>query len=225
MLEKIKPGRLLAELGVVILGVAIALAADGWREDQELRDRELAYLQAIKADMTEAREVLQSAFAEDTDYLEKTGKVLALLRSTEPLDATSTPMSFPLAQFSVPIGTLKALINSGELNLVLENELRTTLITETAKLETYLSWIDQAAGQAIPNLRDVLLELESIRIGALTAGETVTPDSYRASPQIAAGYITHAVILQNTVSSLRSAGHSVENIHKAVSHELSQRGH
>ena len=46
MFERLKPGRLLVELGVVVLGVGIALAADSWREDRELRARELAYLRA-----------------------------------------------------------------------------------------------------------------------------------------------------------------------------------
>ena len=55
MFEQLKPGRLLIELGVVVLGVGIALAADTWREDLELRDRELAYLRAIDADMEESR--------------------------------------------------------------------------------------------------------------------------------------------------------------------------
>ena len=71
MFERLNPGRLLIELVVVVLGVAIALAADGWREDRELRTRELAYLRAIEADMEKAASVLTVAYEEDSEYVER----------------------------------------------------------------------------------------------------------------------------------------------------------
>jgi hypothetical protein len=226
MFERLKPGRLLIELGVVVLGVGIALAADTWREELELRDRELAYLRAIEADMEEAANVLESAFDEDSEYAEKTKASLALLLSNAPPTSEegdwSARVTFSLAQFSVPTGTLHALIGSGDLTLVLSEELRATLIAEYAAIGTYQSWIDQAAVQAFPNMRDVSLELQVLRIRA--TGEPITFESFRQSPQIAAGFLTHLTILRNILNSIQSTKESVGNIHNAVKKELERRG-
>lgn len=119
MFEKIRPGRLLVELIVVILGVAIALAADSWREDRELRAQELAYLHAIESDMEKAGSVLDAAYEQDRKYADKMIVALELLQSEEPLSAsaerdwTGWSSEFSLALFSVPTGSLQALIGSG----------------------------------------------------------------------------------------------------------------
>jgi hypothetical protein len=85
MFQGLKPGRLLIELGVVVLGVGIALAADSWREDRELRSRELAYLNSIAADMEEAARVLIATIEKDLENAERIKKSLSLLQSEAPL--------------------------------------------------------------------------------------------------------------------------------------------
>ena len=93
---------------MVVLGVGIALAADSWREDRELRARELAYLRAIEADMEKAASVLNLAYEEDGEYAERIKTALVLLQSETPLSASAESdragwaVRFSLAQFSVP---------------------------------------------------------------------------------------------------------------------------
>ncbi len=228
MFERLKPGRLLIELGVVVLGVAIALAADSWREDRELRTRELAYLRAIEADMEKAAGVLNAAYEEDSEYAERTKTSLALLQSEAPLSAseksdwTGWTVRFSLAQFAVPTGTLQALIGSGDLGLVLSEELRATLIAEFAAINTYQSWIDQAFAQALPNSKDVMLEMEILRIQA--AGKIVSLDSFRNSPRFTTSYLTQLNLLANILTSIRRMSQAVDNIHNAVEKEIEQRG-
>ncbi len=219
---------MLVELAVVVLGVGIALAADSWREDRELRARELAYLRAIEADMEEAASVLGAAFEEDSEYGERVKKSLALLQSEVPLSAsaesewTGWAARFSLAQFSVPTGTLQALIFSGDLGLVLSEELRVTLIAEYAAINTYQSWIDQAFAQALPNSKEVIFEGEALRIQA--AGKIVSLDTYRKSPRFVASYLTQLNLLANILSAIQSMSEAVDNIHAAVEKELERRG-
>ncbi len=222
MFERLKPGRLLIELGVVVLGVGIALAADTWREDLELRDRELAYLRAIDADMEEATNLLKEAFDENSERADQTEASLALLYSEDslpvPADWTAT-VRFSHAPFSIPTGTLQALIGSGDLGLVLSEDLRAILIKEDSALKTYQSLFDQAAAQSFPNLRSVTFEVEVLR-----GQSAISFDSYKKSPEIKTGYMTHLNMLRNMLSSIQRSRESVDNIHKAVEEELEQRG-
>jgi hypothetical protein len=230
MFEQLKPIRLLVELIVVVLGVGIALAADSWREDRELRSRELAYLRAIETDMEKAASVLKAAYEEDSDYVEKIKASLALLQSEAPLSAsgqsewTGWKGSFSLAQFSIPLGTLQALIGSGDLGvgLVLSEELRATLITEYASINTYQAWVDLAFAQALPNSTEAAFAGEVLRIQA--AGEIVPLESFRSSPRFIASYRTQLGLLRNIMSAVQSMIEAVDNIHAAVAKELEQRG-
>jgi len=229
MFERLKPGRLLIELGVVVLGVAIALAADSWREDRELRSRELGYLRAIATDMEKAADVLKAAYEEDSEYVEELRNSVTLLQSNVPLspsekrDWTGWNTRFNLAQFSVPTGTLQALIGSGDLGigLVLSEDLRATLIAEYAAINTYQSWIDEAFAQALPNSRAVTLAVEILRIQA--DGEIVPLDAYRQSPQFTTSFLTQINLLLNILSAIQSMSEVVDNIHTAVETELESR--
>ena len=127
-------------------------------------------------------------------------------------------MRFNLALFSVPTGTLNALIGSGDLDLVLSEELRATLIAEYAAINTYQSWIDQAYAQALPNSKEANFAMEVLRIQA--AGKVVSLDSYRRSPRFTTSYMVQRNLLINILSAIQSMGKAVENVHAAVEREL-----
>jgi hypothetical protein len=228
MFQGLKPGRLLIELGVVVLGVGIALAADSWREDRELRSRELAYLNSIAADMEEAARVLIATIEKDLENAERIKKSLSLLQSEAPLsepekrDWEGWTGRYNFALFAIPTGTLQALIRSGDLGLIISEDLRATLITEYAAINTYQSWIDQAFAQALPNLKDITLEIEIQKFQF--GGKVVSLDSFRKSPQFVASHLTQLNLLANMLSALRSMSRAVDNIHKAVEKELTLRG-
>lgn len=254
MFERLKPGRLLVELIVVVLGVGIALAADSWREDRELRARELAYLRAIEADTEKAAGILKAAYAENIEYAERIEESLALLhvievttdkdgqeqlvypavngkgtgKSEDPLSASEEApwegweVKFSLAQFSVPTGTLQALIASGDLGLILSEELRATLVTEFSAINTYQSWIDQASAQALPSGMEATYEMEVLRIQA--AGKVVSLAALRNSPRLTTSYLNQLNLLGNILTSMRSITASMDRIHQAVQKELEQRG-
>jgi hypothetical protein len=131
-------------------------------------------------------------------------------------------VEFSLAQFSVPIGTLQALIGSGDLGLVLSEELRATPITEYAAINTYQSWIDQAPAQALLSGMEATYEMEVLRIQA--AGEFVSLAALRNRPRLSTSYLNQLNLLRNILTSMRSMTASVDKIHKAVEKEIEQRG-
>ena len=79
--------RPLLELGAVFLGVLIALAADAWWQGREEIDREMWYLRAIQADMTETIEDADVALGQDSVQRANATEFLGLLRSAEPRSA------------------------------------------------------------------------------------------------------------------------------------------
>jgi hypothetical protein len=111
---------------------------------------------------------------------------------------------------------------SGDLGLVLSDELRATLIAQYAAINTYQSWIDEASAQALPNSNAVTIEGEVLRIQA--AGKIISLDSFRKSPRFIAGYLTQGNLLRNMLSAIQSMSKAVETIHAAVEKELEQRG-
>ena len=128
-------------------------------------------------------------------------------------------MRFSHAPFSIPTGTLRALIGSGDLGLVLSEDLRAILIKEDSAIKTYQSWFDEAAAQSFPNLRSVTFEVEVLR-----GQSAISFDSYKKSPEIRTGYRTHLNMLGNMLSSIQKSMEAVDNIHKAVEEELERRG-
>ena len=78
---------------------------------------------------------------------------------------------------------------------------------------------DEAAAQSFPNLRSVTFEVEVLR-----GQSAISFDSYKKSPEIKTGYMTHLNMLRNMLSSIQRSRESVDNIHQAGEEELEQRG-
>lgn len=221
--------QLIAEFFIVFVGVAIALAADDWRGDREERNRELAYLLAIDADMKSASDVLETALSDNNEFARNSSAALAVLRSTEPPSPESTAkfnlgLNFSVSEPAVPIGTIRALLESGELSIILSDELRATLISELAEIERNLSWISRVADQALPNIRIVNVEFEAQRLKYGTVDETALFNAYRETPQLLVGFVTHLRLLNNIITSINSVNAAVVNIQEAVTAELAVRG-
>jgi len=221
--------QLVAEFIIVFVGVAVALAADDWREAREERSRELSYLYAIESDMRAASHELESVLADNNEFTKNLKAALAVLQSTDPVtpelvEKVNSGSDFRLAEPAVPIGTLRALLESGELSIINSNELRAILITELANIEQNLSWISRVSSNALPNLRRVNIEFEEKRIQNRLTGEPVLFDAYRESPELIVSYQTHLNLLSNIATSINAIEKSSLTIQEAVTMELMNRG-
>ncbi len=93
---------LLLELGVVFLGVFIALAADSWSQSSQEAERALAYMRALQSDVIEAQDRVGTAIGETSAFLEENVAFLDLLRSDTPIGDTTTFAQLSIAPLITP---------------------------------------------------------------------------------------------------------------------------
>lgn len=134
--ELIPWGRLLAELGVIIAGVLIALAVDAWWERQQEQERAEEYLQQLLVDLQQTQRSLQGAIEGDNRTLERVNSVLnrAYTGPFPPADSLDLPSGY---NFFEPLtGTLTALVESGDLRLIDSDSVRFELLRFSALIES-----------------------------------------------------------------------------------------
>ena len=127
--------RLLAELGVIVGGVLIALAADAWWGRRQEQAEARAYLQQLLVDFQETDRRLRATIAADTRTLEEvTAVVDRAFRGVYPSpDSLNLPTRY---NFFEPLtGTLTALVESGDLRLIRGDSLRFELVTYLALID------------------------------------------------------------------------------------------
>lgn len=158
--------RLLAEFAVVVLGVTIALWADGWAAERRERTVETARLRALQDNITETLSALAAA-------REEAGGAAAALR-----DLVSRPRSAWEAQdlqeailfgvtygpaFTPEMDVYEDLKSSGELALLTDPEVRRSLSAVESRLEMVAaSQADLAFVQQL-NLDTYLLDRTDLR--------------------------------------------------------------
>lgn len=145
--------RAAAELAVIILGVTIALSADGWVARRNDRAVETARLRALSENITQTRVGLRHEKANCDSAL----VALRELASAGPSDWTSTAVARTLSRgilyvtvFRPDLNVYDDLKNSGELSLLRDTELRRTLSALDSRLEQFrLSQSDMATVQQL----------------------------------------------------------------------------
>ena len=127
--------RLSAELGVIIAGVLIALAADSWWEQRQEHRRAQEYLQQLLSDFRETEQGLKGAIAGDTEKLESASRVIdgAYRGRFPPADSLALPTGYFF--FRPLTGTLTALVQGGDLRLLRSDTLRFELVEYLATID------------------------------------------------------------------------------------------
>lgn len=220
-------GRLLVELGVVVLGVLIALAADSWWQNREEASRELAYLEAIRADMIQTLDTLEVTMAFNSEKLARaTGVYEGLSDRSKP---DSLVVSFDFINFyppSLATGTIDALIMSGSISLIRSEEVRAQVIRTAAAMDEGRELSRDLGGIAF----QVTFELTQTVWPALSvvdgAGNRQPPTlgSLRDIPGAAPGLLGFASVLSNQEYWSGSARRAAEDLLAVVEQELDARG-
>ncbi len=130
--------RLIAELGIIILGVLIALWADGWVSDRQDRDKEAARIAALRDNVVATRErivrsremaefvigkLMQVAYWEDLENFQE-----------EKL-STLVPAYLAGPEFTPQMNVYEDLQNSGEIALLTSDALRQALARMRSELD------------------------------------------------------------------------------------------
>src|SRR5687768_12316825 len=127
--------RLFAEFGVIVAGVLIALAVDAWWERQQQQKQAEEYVQQLLVDFQKTQRRIQGTIEGDTKTLERVNSVLnRALRGPFPAaDSLDLPTGYNY--FEPLTGTLKALVEGGDLRLIRNDSIRFALVGFSALID------------------------------------------------------------------------------------------
>ncbi len=214
---------LLLELGVVFLGVFIALAADSWWQSLQEAERELAYMRALRSDVIEAQDRVGAAIGETSAFLEEIEAFLDLLRSDGPIPDGTTRAPLNVAPLTVPMGTLDALLETGDVNLLSDQELRTTIINERSEIGTWLRLYEQFTTEVLANVARHIVAIEELRDEYRVGAAPLPVAAIRGSPPILGTYEAHRLALTNHLSFMNSISESLAVLGTSVTDALGGR--
>ncbi len=145
-LSSVRARRLAAEFVLLVAGVLTALGVDAWWQGRTERVREAEYLDQLHEDALENRRRLAEALTIERDQLARADAVQRALRSRQPMDrdsATSWMIREPtFPWYSDPrvlTGTIVALVETGDINLIRQGDLRSAIIGYLGQLEADLA--------------------------------------------------------------------------------------
>lgn len=131
-----------AEFLLIVTGVLAALTVDAWWQGRLDNQREHQYLEQIEADVGSNHERLQEALELEQDQLQRAQSMLAALRGTIPISGDSATSWMkrdpPFPWYSDPRvldGTMVALIETGDINLIRDPVVRSGLIEYLGQLQ------------------------------------------------------------------------------------------
>ena len=151
---KINYLHLSAEFVVIVIGVAVALAAESWRQDLLERSAETEYIERLNIDLQQDQENLKAFIEDSLELLASTNHLISVLESSARnldrdevisnlLVASSTPTFSVLTIQDI---AYQELINTGGFNIIESSAVRQD-ITEYYRLAT----INKNAAERIPN--------------------------------------------------------------------------
>lgn len=144
----------LAEFVLIVAGVLAALGADAWWENRQDHERERTYLAQLVADTRGNERRLEEALAQEQMQLEATKAVLGALRSAEPISGDSarawlTRRAFYYSDPRLLLGTFEALLQTGDLNLLRDDQVRSAVIAYAnqvnADMAEFGRWIEASS--------------------------------------------------------------------------------
>ena len=136
MIGRDRIGRSLAELGIVVVGVMIALAADSWRESWVESREESQYLERLRADVSDGLAVLKNERETYRAVKAATSALMEFADDNEPslnaaavvdLVVEATQMGFGRNEMASDV-TYREMVQSGRLNLIQNQDVRKGIV-------------------------------------------------------------------------------------------------
>lgn len=132
------------EIGIVFVGVVVALAAGAWWEDRQDEARAVAYLEQIAGELAESESELDEVV---TSML---GQVAAAAQLTRAAYAAEPPTEAELrawalrnsyyAQPVLTMGTARAMVATADIRHVSDRGLRTRIVSAVNAIDDYETW-------------------------------------------------------------------------------------
>jgi hypothetical protein len=126
-------GRFVAELMLIVAGILIALAIDGWVSDARDRRAETSYLELLSRDIDEVRQQAEAQVAFERDKIVMAGRAYAALSSPDPAasrDELGESLALLTGRRTLSLGsaTYDQMVSSGRLRLIRDAKLRDALV-------------------------------------------------------------------------------------------------
>jgi hypothetical protein len=217
--------RAIRDVVLIVVGVLIALAANAWWQARADRERERVYIRQLLADARESERALRPAFQLDSTTAHGMQRLLSALDRVPvpPRDSLRAWMQRPPVVYSAPrprLGTVNALIQTGEIRLFRDERLRSAVIDYASTMEEERTEASRAVEVLVPG--GLLLAKRFHEAGLspagtgpdgrfrpadlerLTAGLATRWPAIRSDPQVFEALLHAAVGYSNRVSSLRA---------------------
>lgn len=206
-----------AELAVVFVGVLIALGVNSWWASHQDHARLRADLQTLAQDMDQAALVLDSAIRYDSANVALLTEIHdgLLAHDSARYDRLSSLPTIGIRIAPVPLGTLRFLVDGGEVRLIRNSEVRASLIEDLSKIELYQGWMDDLATEGRR-----AFEAVSRAADASAARGTRWPEAAVGNPDVISAMTLGASRISNIVLLQRRILDLVEEIRSAAGGKL-----
>jgi len=133
-------GLFVAELVLVIAGIVIALAVDGWISDSHDRQTEVVYLELLARDIEGIRHQVDLQIEFEKERIDIAATVYAALTTSDPKTKRAEigsllAMLVSRRTLSLSSATYDQMVSSGHLQLIRNHELRNMIVRFFAELE------------------------------------------------------------------------------------------
>ena len=133
-------GFFVAELVLVIAGVLVALAVDGWISDSHDRQTESVYLELLARDIEGIRHQAELQIEFEKEKIDTAAKAYAALSTSDPRTkrteiGASLAMLVSRRTISLSSATYDQMVSSGHLQLIRNHELRNRIVRFFATME------------------------------------------------------------------------------------------
>ena len=211
------------DIAIVVVGVLIALAADAWWQGLEEQRREQHYLRALEADLAGAKDALVEIRRETVASQEDIEAFMQVLEGDGPIPEGLEQVPFYLPLVDLPMGTMDALLSTGDLRLLRDAQLRQVITSEHARMAAVRRRFDVIADTDYRNYEAYVISATDLRLaGGLTG---VPPGALpvsmlRGRPEIIGRYSVLARMLNNQLAMLGHFEDSLAALEEALASGL-----
>ena len=152
-----KWGFFFAELVLVVVGILIALAIDGWIGDSHDRQTEVVYLELLSRDIEGIQDQVELQIEFEKERLDTAVTAYKALTTSNPSAKRAeigTLLALLVARRTLSLGsaTYDQMVSSGHLQLIRNHELRTMIVRYFAELERVERITDNNNRELIDNV-------------------------------------------------------------------------
>lgn len=152
-----------AEFAIIVVGVLTALSLESGREYLGEREREREYIAQIESDSRDNLILLDTASALEQRHMDVAQKIMEAFQGVEPLDVDSMRAwlgriddgAWLISDPRLLDGTITALVETGDLTLLGDPELRREVLAYRGQLRDDMAWFRyfaESGSQAVEHL-------------------------------------------------------------------------